>query len=381
MADGMKKIRDYPDISFINEISFTQLQDQMIRDYEEKYRDLTGKDASLAAADPYRLILYACAVSLYQGYQYEDKAGKMGLLKYSTGNFLDNLGSLRGVLRNEARPARTILRFTLAETISQTAVIPAGIRVKGLDLYFETTEQGQIPAGDLTADVPAQCQTVGTAGNGFIAGEIRTIVDPLPYTLSVVNMETTTGGANRETDEELAERIYLAPSSYSTAGPGMAYEYWVKTFNPSIGECRVRSETPGEVDIYVTIDGEIPEDSFLEQLEAYLEDSSIRPLTDHVVVKKPEAVSYDINLTYYVRENDRDAEETIKKAVDTAVGNYTAWQKKVGRDITPAQLVYEVMQAGAQSVDVTQPVYTQLGDSQIAMVGTVKIDYGGLRDG
>lgn len=119
----------------------------------------------------------------------------------------------------------------------------------------------------------------------------------------------------------------------------------------------------------------------MEQLEAYLEDSSIRPLTDHVVVKKPEAVSYDINLTYYVRENDRDAEETIKKAVDTAVGNYTAWQKKVGRDITPAQLVYEVMQAGAQSVDVTQPVYTQLGDSQIAMVGTVKIDYGGLRDG
>ena len=39
----------------------------------------------LAPADPDRLILYSCAVAIYQGLQYEDKAGKMGLLKYSTG--------------------------------------------------------------------------------------------------------------------------------------------------------------------------------------------------------------------------------------------------------------------------------------------------------
>ena len=381
MADGMKKITDYPDVSFIDGISFTQLQEQMVQDYEERYKELTGKETSLAAADPYRLILYAGAVAMYQGYQYTDKAGKMGLLKYSTGDFLDNLGSLKGVVRNEAAPAQTTLRFTLAETISRTATIRPGVRVKGLDLYFETTRQGEIPPGDLSVDVPARCQVSGAAGNGSVPGEITTIVDPLPYTLSVTNLTTTSGGTDRETDEELAERIYLAPSSYSTAGPKAAYEYWVRTFSPAINECCVLSESPGEVDIYLMVDGELPEDDFMERLEAYLENEGIRPLTDHVVVKRPETVTYNIDLTYFIRSDDRDAEVTIREAVGTAAENFTAWQKKIGRDITPARLVYEVMQAGAQSVEVTEPAYTELSGTQLAMAGTVTLNYGGLRDG
>ena len=230
-------------------------------------------------------------------------------------------------------------------------------------------------------DVSAQCQTSGTVGNDFVPGEITTIVDPLPYTLSVTNLTPTSGGADRETDEELAERIYLAPSSYSTAGSKAAYEYWVKTFSSVIDECCVLSESPGEVDIYIMTDGELPEDDFMERLEEYLENESIRPLTDHVVVKRPETVTYNVNLTYYIRNDDKDAEETIREAVETAAGNYTAWQKKIGRDITPARLVYEIMQAGAQSVEVSEPAYTELDDTQIAIAGTVTLNYGGLRDG
>ena len=100
MADELKKLSEYPDVSFIDAVSFSQLQEQMIKDYEDKYREETGKDISLAQADPYRLILYSCAVAVYQGYQYEDRAGKMGLLKYSTGDFLDNLAALKGVSRS-----------------------------------------------------------------------------------------------------------------------------------------------------------------------------------------------------------------------------------------------------------------------------------------
>ena len=95
MANDRKNIRGYPDISFIDNISFSDLQEQMIRDFEERYQELTRKEVTLAAADPFRMILYACAVALYQGYQYEDRAGKMGLLKYSSGEYLDNLGALK----------------------------------------------------------------------------------------------------------------------------------------------------------------------------------------------------------------------------------------------------------------------------------------------
>lgn len=374
------RLKNYPDVSFIEETSFEELKERMISDYEKRYRELTGRDISLAPADPYRMIIYACAIAIYQGYQYEDRAGKMGLLKYSTGDFLDNLAALKGVTRSEAKPAKTTLRFTLAATINRTASIPPGTRVKGQDLYFETTERGEIPAGNEYVEIPAKCQTPGNIGNGFLAGDIKTIVDPLPYTLGVENIAPTSGGTDRETDDELAERVYLAPSSYSTAGPKQAYEYWVKTYSPAIGECKVISEAPGEVDIYVTVDGQLPTDDFVTQLEKYMQSGDRRPLTDRVVVKKPEPVAYDIEFTYYIRNSDQDMVETIQAAVTAACENYTEWQKKIGRDISPSQLIYELVKAGAQSVEIKKPVYTALTDSQIAIAGIPVIIYGGIRD-
>lgn len=380
MADSMKKLQDYPDVTFIEELSFAQLQEQMIRDYEEYYQELTGKEIRLAAADPYRMILYTCATALYQGYQHVDKAGKMALLKYSTGAYLDNIGAWKGVVRKEAEAAQVVIRFTLAEAISQTAVIPKGVRVKGLSLYFETVKQAEILPGNLSVDVYAACQTTGTVGNGFREGEINLLVDPLPYTLQAVNTGVSFGGTDRETDEALAERIYLSPSSYSTAGPASAYEYWVRTFSNSIGECRVLSENPGEVDIYVTVDNGVPDEDFMQQLTDYLENHNLRPLTDHVVVKKPNCVTYDIELTYYISNENRDTEETIKQAVETAGNTFAVWQKKIGRDITPSRLIYEVMRAGAQSVEIVKPIYTKLEQSQIAIADNLIFHYGGLRD-
>lgn len=381
MENIKNRFSDYPEVSFIEDTSFSDLQAQLIEDYEKKYKELTGKNISLALADPYRLILYSCAVAIYQGYQYEDRAGKMGLLKYSTGEFLDNLAAFKKVKRNEASPARTMIRFTLSAAVERKVVIPKGTRVKGPELYFETSDKVEIMPGQLYTDVPAKCQITGTKGNGYLPGEIRILTDLLPYTLKVSNLTQTSGGADRESDEELVERIYLAPVSYSTAGPERAYEYWVKTYSPSVGECRITSETPGEVDIYVTMaDGTIPDEGFLQELEKYLEKGNVRPLTDRVVVKKPRAIEYDIELVYYIRNEDSDKEETIKSAVQTACDNYIAWQKKVGRDINPSKLIYLVMEAGVKMVEVQKPVFTEIPDSAMAVPNNITLTYGGRKD-
>ena len=99
-----------------------------------------------------------------------------------------------------------------------------------------------------------------------------------------------------------------------------------------------------------------------------------------MVVKKPETVNYNIEFTYYISNDNRSAEETIKKAVEAAKDSYISWQKKVGRDVTPARLVYEVMQAGAQSVDITSPAYTKIEQSQLALPENITLHYGGMRD-
>ena len=93
-----------------------------------------------------------------------------------------------------------------------------------------------------------------------------------------------------------------------------------------------------------------------------------------------ETVNYNIEFTYYISNENRNAEETIKRKVEAARDSYISWQKKVGRDVTPARLIYEVMQAGAQSVDITSPVYTKVEQSQLAIPKNITLHYGGLRD-
>ena len=67
MAEALKKLHDFPDVSFIDNISFTEVQERMIKNFEKRYRELTGKDISLAPADPYRLILYCLLYTSNRG--------------------------------------------------------------------------------------------------------------------------------------------------------------------------------------------------------------------------------------------------------------------------------------------------------------------------
>ena len=65
--------------------------------------------------------------------------------------------------------------------------------------------------------------------------------------LSVTNTEKTSGGVDIEGDDSMKERVYIAPSKYSVAGPEGAYKYWVRTYNSSISDVLVKSDDPVEV--------------------------------------------------------------------------------------------------------------------------------------
>ena len=95
---------NFPDINFIDNATAEEVLAEMLRDYQQKYKELTGKDSILAPADPYRLILYACAMQVYQVMQYADHAGKMSFLRYAQGEYLDHIGALRGGYRAAGLP-------------------------------------------------------------------------------------------------------------------------------------------------------------------------------------------------------------------------------------------------------------------------------------
>lgn len=374
---------NFPDISFIDDATVEETMNQMIADYQEKYKELTGKDVSLGQADPYRLIMYACTMQLYQAMQYADYAGKMSFLKYASGKYLDNLAALRGITRLQASAASTVLRFSIETAYPFAVAIPLGCRVtNGNDLFFATDEYAEIKVGEQQVTVTATCTQTGVQGNDFAPGELNIIVNTLPYVVTVENTVTTYGGADIEDDDSLRDRVYSVPDTYSTAGPDGAYEYFAKEADTSISDVVVQTPSPGEVVVYVICDGgKLPENALLQKVSDHLNDRKIRPLTDHVTIRAPEKQEYNIDLTYYIANSRKTAAGTIQAAVNTAIEVYNTWQtEKIGRDINPSYLIQKIMEAGAKRVDIRSPVHTVLQNNTIAMAGTVNVMYGGIED-
>ncbi len=50
---------NFPDISFIEDATIEEVMATMIQDYQDKYKELTGREVSLGQADPYLSILSA----------------------------------------------------------------------------------------------------------------------------------------------------------------------------------------------------------------------------------------------------------------------------------------------------------------------------------
>lgn len=375
---------DYPDVSFIEDMSVEKMSDFYIEKMQERYRELTGRDLILQEADPIRLMAYTNCLILYQIAQYADRAGKMALLKYSYGDYLDNIGALKGISRNQGAAAKTRLRFTLSTKRQGATLIREGIRVTASDgIYFKTMEILEIPAGQLYGEVKAECRESGIKGNGYEVGEIKTLVDPVAYVERVENVTVSEGGADLESDENLAERIFLAPASWSTAGPDDAYRYWVRTFNPAITDVMVDSEIPGEVDIYFILqEGQPPEETMIAELDAFLKNEELRPLTDKVNVRAPEVQEYEIDFTYYINKSDRPRASMINDQVQEAVQKYIIWQReRIGRDINPDQLRKLILLAGAKRLDIREPQFKAIGKESIAMpAAEANVLYGGLED-
>ena len=376
------QIENLPEVSFIDGMTLDNVRANLISNYQEKYKEITGKNCTLSPSDPITLILYACAVQLYQNLLYTDRAGKMDLLKYAYDEFLDNIAATKGITRLPAKPAVCTVRFSIESALTFAVGIPQHTRVKSGSTYFYTDDYKEIAIGDTYVDVPCTCDTVGEAGNGIPVGSVNALADSVPYISAVSNTDETSGGADIEDDEDLADRVYLAPSGYSVAGPKDAYAYFVNECNPGVGSVVVQSPSECEVKVYVLMeDGNLPTASEIAEIEAYLSDDTRRPLTDHVTVLAPSTSTFNISVTYYINRSDTSEAVTIQEEVAEAIDEYIEWQTtQIGRDINPSELEAAIMDAGAKRVVITYPVFTVVGATTVPVLGTKTVTYGGIED-
>ncbi|QWU18559.1 baseplate J/gp47 family protein [Paenibacillus sophorae] len=345
---------------------------------------LTGR--TLASGDPERLFLMSLASIIIQQRALINQVTKGRLLRYAAGALLDHMGAFQGSGRLDPAAAITTLQFVLSIPLASATPIPAGTRAgpQGGDgsIYFVTTEYMEIPAGATTGTVKAECSATGTAGNGFLSGQINTLMDQLPFVQSVTNLTASDGGAEAETDDAFRERIRTAPESYSTAGSQGSYEFWAKSTSAAMLDVKAFSPSDGVVTVVPLLaGGVIPGQDVLDAVSETLNDREIRPLTDQVTVAAPTAITYETTLTYYISRSRASEVPAIQAAVTAAVAAYQLWQRsKLGRHINPSELIARVMAAGALRVVPSAPVYTALTATQVAQDSTTTITYGGLVD-
>lgn len=182
MSDILDSIDNLPDISFIDNLTLTDVQALLLNGFYDKYKQITGKKITLARGDPYRIMMLANAQILYQGLQHVDKAGKMNFLKYSYGDYLKNLAALKKVTANEPEKAYVQVRWKLAGARESATPIPAGSRITAdYAVYFETLDYAEIPAGATETVITMYCTETGEQGNGYMAGELSVLVDPVAF--------------------------------------------------------------------------------------------------------------------------------------------------------------------------------------------------------
>ena len=379
---NIQELQNVPEVSFIDNLTLAQVREQILQDYAAKYQELTGEDAVLSDADPVRLVLLTFAQQFYQGLQYVDWAGKKNLLKYSFGEALDNLAANKGIKRNPASYATVTLQFSLQNARTSATSIPAGTRVStNAGVYFMTSSYVEIPAGLLTVNVQGVALEAGVAANDIPVGTVVQIVDPVPYIYTVTNTTASAGGSDVENDESLTERIYLYPSSYSTAGAEAAYIYWAKNYRSDVSDVMAYSPAAGQVTVLFLLDGGIPNSSDVAGMAEHLSAKTIRPLTDQLTVQAPTIVTYNLELSYYIDSADSAQATAIQAKVVAAIAEYKNWQQAIGRDINPSQLIRKVMDAGAKRVEVTSPAYTPVNPTSVAVMGAETVSYGGLEEG
>lgn len=384
MANDIQKLYDLPDVSFIDDITFDDIFNEMIQDYQTKYSEETGKNVVLRPGDMDHIQLRILAAEFYQMYLKLDYSAKMNLLKYSTGDFLKHLGAFKKTFVEPAKAAIVTVRFQLAERRREVIYIPQGTRVTAGDgIYFATDDYAEISSGENYVDVPCTCETEGTIGNDYQIGAINTIVDPVPYVDSCSNTTKSEGGSGEETEESFRERIYLAPSSYSTAGPSDAYEYWVKQYNSaSIEDVKIHEPSDAIVDIRILLTGgELPSETFCKGVLDYLQSNPIIPLTDNDRVSAPDVIEYDLTATYYIERSKINNIASIQESIEQAKATYLNWQRtKIGRDINPDALKEFVRAAGGKRVEITSPVFTKVPETSVAIERNINFVFGGIED-
>lgn len=94
----------------------------------------------------------------------------------------------------------------------------------------------------------------------------------------------------------------------------------------------------------------------------------------------PGEVEYAITVKYWIAESDQRSVSEIQSRIAAAVADFQTWQRKLGRDINPTELIARLREAGAKRVTLTAPTDTVIEATELPKCTGATVTYGGLED-
>jgi phage-related baseplate assembly protein len=399
------------------------------QELKAKYTELTGKE--LFPAQPESLLTNWAAYLKTVTDTLIQYTGEQCLVNFANGVNLDRLGDFWDAPRLEAQKSITTLEFTLTAVQGTDYIVPMGTLVSTGDrlFLFGTTDNLIIPDGELSGTVTAECTIAGEEANGYAIGQINSLFDLLSDIANVTNLTVSNSGSGIESDDRYRERLLIAPNKINTAGSRDAYRFFTLSSDPTISSVAVVS--PGEtqrlqraievsnevtlklidvlgnlgvdtdlfdfddifpvirpniyfprfyVEIFILANGALPSVELIEKVQLFLDNNSIRPLTDEVRVLAPVQVEQNIEVEIIASVSANIADLTIQ--LNTILANYvTEITTSLGVDIVPSQIVQRLQIGGVYEVNVLQPsLAVVVKTNEVAVIPDFSLDIVGVRE-
>ncbi|MFM0097533.1 baseplate J/gp47 family protein [Paraburkholderia nemoris] len=182
-----------------------------------------------------------------------------------------------------------------------------------------------------------------------------------------------------EGDDDLRERIQLAPQGFSVAGPGAAYVSKARAADARVLDARSSRPIPG--DVLVTIlsrqgDGTASRE-LLDIVEAALSAEDQRPLNDTVTAESAEIVRYRIRAKGYTR-SAVGADVLIAQA-NRNTQAYTVTSHRLGVGIAESAIKGVCQAAGLSKTELLEPTGDLVIEpTQASYCEGVEIVWGGV---
>jgi uncharacterized phage protein gp47/JayE len=253
-----------------------------------------------------------------------------GFAATAKGEYLDKKVAEQGLTRKAA----TYASGTVVVSGTVGSVISSGDKVASDTLVFTVTQTKYIESSG-TAAVNVICDTPGKQGNVPI-GAINHFPVTISGLVSVANTESTSGGFDEESDDELRERYFEKVSLPATSGSKYHYVMWAKEVE-GVGDAKCIPLWNGAGTVKVIVinaDKQAADETLINTVKNHIEVQ--RPIGAEVTVES--AVPLHINISVSLNLANGVTTDTAKQKISDSVSSYLKKNAFSGTYISYAQI-------------------------------------------